>query len=478
MITPSDGLIVVVKRDCPTCVMVEPVLAELVRAGKPMSVITQDDPSFPAGVPGVAYDQSLERSVALDIEAVPTLIRFEAGRETARCIGWNRAEWEAASGAKGLGPGLPAMRPGCGSKNVEPGIADELAIRFGRVTFKASKVELGDDEDDCEACFDRDWTDGLPVVPPTPVRVKRMLEGTRRDPAEVLGLMPPDYQPATVEKIAINAVMAGCRPEYMPLLLAATEAALADSFALHGVIATTQFVGPIIIVNGPVRKALAMNTGINALGQGNRANSTVGRALQLAIRNIGGGKPGGVDRATLGTPGKVGFCFPEDEEGSPWEPLSVERGIAAGRSAVTLYAGYGVTGAVDQLSRTPEGLTASFAAMLRANYHPKTYPAPDAFVVVSPEHRRIYAEAGWSKAKLKAELHRLTTVPAEEIMTGVGGMATGVAREMAGRMVAKFAPDGLNIVAAGGQAGLFSAILTGWSPGKAGSHVTTRELRE
>ena len=166
-----DGLTVVVKRDCPTCVMVVPVLAELARAGKALRIITQDDPSFPSGLAGVAYDQTLEQSVALDIETVPTLLRIEGGREAARCIGWNREEWEAASGAKGLGPGLPSIRPGCGAKNVEPGIADELAVRFGKVTFTAGKVALGEGEDDCEACFDRDWTDGLPVVPPTPVRV-------------------------------------------------------------------------------------------------------------------------------------------------------------------------------------------------------------------------------------------------------------------------------------------------------------------
>ena len=259
-------------------------------------------------------DTALESSWHLNIETVPTVIRIKGGRESARAFGWHRGEWETLTGMRGLGEGLPAERPGCGSKTVDPGMVDELELRFGGVSFAARPVEIGGYEDDVEACFERDWSDGLPVVPPTPVRVLRMLRGTTRDPKEVLGMMPPDYPACTVEKVAINAVMAGCKPEYMPVLLAAVEAALDDRFCLHGVIATTMYIGPIVIVNGPARRQLGMNSGVNALGQGNRANSTIGRALQLAIRNIGGGKPGGVDRATLGNPGKLGFCFAEDEE--------------------------------------------------------------------------------------------------------------------------------------------------------------------
>jgi hypothetical protein len=292
--------------------------------------------------------------------------------------------------------------------------------------------------------------------------------------------MPPDYEAVTVEKVAINAVMAGCRPEYMPVLLAAVEGVLDDRFCLHGVIATTMFIGPIVIVNGPARKALGMNAGINALGQGNRANSSIGRALQLAIRNIGGGKPGGVDRATLGNPGKLTFCFPENEEVSAWEPLSVERGVAAGKSAVTLYAGYGVTGIIDQQARTPEQLTASFAAGLRAVYHPKSFPGPDAFLVMAPDHHRVYREAGWSKARFKAEIDRLTTVEADSVLAGADGMLPGVSPKLRGTRVAKFRPGGFNVVVAGGQAGLFSGILPGWSPGlnDVNSQVVTKEVGE
>src|SRR4029077_11950216 len=133
-------------------------------------------------------------------------------------------------------------------------------------------------------------------------------------------------------------------------------------------------------------------------------NATIGRALQLVVRNVGGGRPGGVDRATLGTPGKYTFCFAEDEAGSPWEPLHVERGMAPNSSAVTLFAAEGVRGVVDQLSREPESLARSFAACLRTVAHPKNVIAWDAVLVVSPEHARVFRDAGWTKSRLREEL--------------------------------------------------------------------------
>jgi hypothetical protein len=472
-----DGFVIVAKRDCPTCELVVPVMREIADKAGRLTVLTQDDPHFPPNLPNVVDDTDLERSWHLHIESVPTLLRIEGGRETARAFGWHRGEWEALTGIAGLGNALPAERPGCGSRTLDPGLIDELAIRFGNVTFKSRQVEIGGYEDEIEACFDREWSDGLPVVPPTPVRVHRMLQATKRDPMDVLGAMPPDYQPCTVEKVAINAVMAGCKPEYFPVVLAAVEAALDDRFCLHGVIATTMFIGPIVIVNGPIRRMLGMNSGVNVLGQGNRANNTIGRALQLAIRNIGGGKPGMIDRATLGSPSKVGFCFAEDEEGSCWESLAEERGVPKGGSAVTLFAGFGVTGMVDQNSRTPESLARSFAATLRGIHHVKGFPGPDAFVVISPEHQRTFREAGWSKARLKQELHALTTVPAEQVMAGADGMAAGVPQKLAGKTVRKFRPEGLNIVHAGGTAGMFSGILPGWSAGAdINSSPVTKEI--
>jgi hypothetical protein len=474
---PQDGLVAVVKRDCPTCVLTAPVLGDLARdAG--LTVYTQDDLSFPETVPGRVDDTTLDISHQLKIEIVPTLIRFEAGREIARTYGWDRAEWQRLTGIAGLGEGLPEARPGCGAKNVEPGVIERLKIRFNETGLRSRRIEIGEDEDEQEAMFARGWSDGLPLVPPTEERVLRMLDGTARDPQEVLGLVPPSLAAATVEKIAVNAVMAGCKPEYLPVVLAAVEAVLDESFAMHGVLATTMFVGPVIVVNGPVRRSIGMNSKGNALGQGNRANAAIGRALQLVIRNIGEGRPQEVDRATLGNPGKLTNCFAEDEEGSSWEPLSVERGLKPGRSAVTVFAGYGLQGIVDQTSRDPESLARSFAGSLRALSNVKHAPSCDALLVISPEHHRTFKNAGWSKTRLYEELYQLCEIPAAELGTGDQGIAEGAPQSLAGKTVNKFRPGGIMIVRAGGEAGMFSGIIAGWGVGGPRSSLpVTKEVR-
>src|SRR4051812_36562760 len=472
---PQDGLVAVVKRDCPTCELTAPVLGELARRAG-ITVYTQDDPSFPDTVPGPVHDLALDVSHQLKIEIVPTLIRIEGGREIARTYGWDRGEWERLTGIRGLGDGLPEQRPGCGAKNVEPGVLERLKVRFNETGLKSRRIEIGEDEDEQEAMFARGWSDGLPLVPPIEERVLRMLDGTARDPQEVVGLVPPALAAATVEKIAINAVMAGCKPEYLPVVLAAVEAVLDESFAMHGVLATTMFVGPVLIVNGPVRRRIGMNAKGNALGQGNRANAAIGRALQLVIRNIGGGRPQEVDRATLGNPGKYTYCFAEDEEGSIWEPLSVERGVKLGQSAVTVFAGYGLQGIVDQKSRDPESLAKSFAGSLKALSNVKHAPSCDALLVVCPEHHRTFKTAGWSKARLYEELYRLCEIPGDELVTGAKGIAEGGPSSLAGKSVNKFRPGGLMIVRAGGDAGMFSGIIGGWSAGgPRGSLPRTKE---
>jgi len=290
--------------------------------------------------------------------------------------------------------------------------------------------------------------------------------------------VPPALAAATVEKIAINAVMAGCKPEYLPVVLAAVEAVLEESFAMHGVLATTMFVGPVVIVNGPIRRRIGMNAKGNALGQGNRANAAIGRALQLVIRNIGEGRPQEVDRATLGNPGKLTYCFAEDEEGSSWEPLSVERGLAQGQSAVTVFAGYGLQGVVDQKSRDPESLARSFAESLKTLSNVKHAPACDALLVVCPEHHRTFRLAGWSKARLYEELYRLCEIPGSDLVAGAKGIAGGGPASLAGKTVNKFRPGGIMIVRAGGDAGMFSGIIGGWSVGgPRGSLPVTKEVR-
>ena len=473
---PDSGLVAIVKRDCETCVMTVPVLAELAKAGS-LTVITQDDPAFPEGVPH-GHDATLDVSHMLKIEVVPTLMRREGGIETARTFGWNKAEWCSIAGVDGLGGGLPEMRPGCGAKNVEPGILEELLVRHGETGLASRRVKLGTGEDEIEALFERGWSDGLPVVPPTEARVLRMLNGTSRDPKEVIGRVPSDLAECTVEKVAINAVMAGCKPEYLPVVIAAVEAALDEPFAMHGVLATTMYVGPVVIVNGPIRRAIGMNAKGNALGQGCRANNTIGRALQLVIRNVGGGRPQEVDRATLGNPGKITYCFAEDEEGSCWESLATERGIPEGKNAVTVFAGFGLQGVVDQKSRDPESLAQSFAECLKALHHPKLCPGADALIVITPEHERTFREANWSKKRLYDELYDRTRRLAEELMPGVDGIAEGTGGFAAGTMVPKFRDGGLMIVRAGGGAGMFSGIIGGWlASGEKGSAPVTKEIK-
>ena len=470
-----DGIVVFVKRDCPTCGLVTSVLHKL--AGEvPLTVYTQDDPAFPEEVEA-RDDTSLEMSWHHQIEAVPTLLRVEGGREAERTEGWNRADWERVTRRSGLGPELPDWRPGCGSLSVDPAREVELAVRFGGSALHARRVELAELEDPYEALDARGWTDGLPVVPPTEERVMAMLKGTARAPDEIVAVVPPDLVPCSVEKVAINAVMAGCKPEYLPVVLAALEAVCTDAFNMHGVLATTMGVGPVVVVGGPIRRAIGMNTGINALGQGNRASATIGRALQLTVRNVGGGRPGEVDRATFGNPGKFSFCFAEDEEGSPWSPRASDFGVEPGRSSVTVFAGEGVRDILDQLSREPDSLARSYAACLRTVHHPKLPGFADAMLVVGPEHARVFAEANWSKADLKGRLHELLQIPGRELVRGADGMAEGIPLEMADQTLPKFRPGGIHVVHVGGRAGLFSAIIGGWVQGEKGSQIVNREIR-
>src|SRR6266536_1282298 len=450
IVTPQlpDGLVAIVKRECPTCRVVAPVLGDLADGDVPLTVYTQDDPTFPDAVK-VVDDTDLQVSFALDVETVPTLLRVEGGAIVARTEGWLRSEWEALTGRAPLGSGLPEYRPGCGSRTLDPDVAAARATATGAARLRSRRIEIGDQEDDVEASLERGWSDGLPVVPPTPERVARMLTGTTREADEVVAVVPPDLVECTVEKVATNAVMAGCKPEYLP----------------------------VVLVNGPIARAIGMNSGVNALGKGNRANATIGRALQLVVRNVGGGRPGEVDRATLGNPGKYTFCFAEDDAGSPWEPLHVERGLDPGASAVTLFAGDGVRGVVDQLSRTPESLARSLAACLRAVPHPKLALGFDAVLVVSPEHAQRFRDAGWSKARLRDELLALLQIEGDGAVRGAGGIAEGLPEGLAGATVPKFRDDGLLLVHAGGGAGLFSAIIGGWINGPGGSQPVTREVR-
>ncbi|MEM7254963.1 MAG: thioredoxin [Pseudomonadota bacterium] len=471
-------LIAVVKRDCDTCQLVEPVLADLVRRGE-ITIYSQDDPTFPETAGGALDDRDLTASWRLNIDTVPTLLRLQNDRESGRAEGWDRAQWATLCDLPSSATSLPAYQPGCGSLTQLPGVADQLALKYDGADFRSRRIDVGEWDDAVELMYDRGWSDGLPTVAPTALRVARMLAGTHRDRHELVGLIPPNLVECTVEKVAINAVLAGCRPEYFPVVLAAVEGALRPEFSMHGLLATLWFSGPVLIVNGPVTKRIGMNWAGNALGQGNRANATIGRALQLLIRNVGGGLPGGVDRSVLGNPGKYTFCFAEDETDPSWEPLNVARGATPGTSSVTLFHGDGVQGVSAQLSRSPDDLSRSLAMALGAVAHPKLAKWSHAILVLSPDHYDIYKNAGWGRADVEGSLVDALRRPSADLLRGVGGVAEGIeATEEA--FVDKFHDGGLLVVRAGGRGGQLSAIIGGWSAQRRVKEVqiVTQEITE
>jgi hypothetical protein len=470
-------LVALVKHDCPVC---DQVLPALDAAG--VRVLSQSDPEETAAQAqrlGLArvpeLDADLALSERLDLEAVPAVVLLDGEREEGRVEGLHRArllDLAARAGAALDLDGLPEVRPGCASRTRDPDVAAHIAARRARREgrLRAREIEVGGLEDVHEALLARGVTDGLPVVPPTPERVMRMLEGTSRDPQDVVGVVPPYEGVATVEKVAINAVMAGCAPEHLPVVLAAVHAACRPEFAWHGLIATTHPAGPVVVAFGT---DVGINAAGNVLGQGTRANVTIGRALQLVGRNVGGGRPGVEDRAAHGQPGKVGLCFAEREDGNPWpspyaEPTVMLMALEAPRIVV------------DQLAREPEGLAASFALALESVAHPKQRLAWDAMLVVGPEHARVFGAAGWSRDDLRRRLFELTTSPASEIVRGAGGSPEGIEDRWVtdpDMPVAKFAaPERIQVVHAGGDAGLFSMVFGSWAAGEIGSAPVTEEV--
>ncbi len=460
--------------------MLEPVIGQLAQQFPDrLEVYVQDDPSFPANVDAPIDDSSLEYSYKNGIEIVPTLMRIEAGaEEKGRIHGWDRQQWRQFTGIANLGEDLVEFKPGCGSKTQDPGMDELLALRFDGGQLHSRSVEVGTAEDLLEACYDRGWSDGLPVVPPTPIRVMRMLKATGREASEIIGEVPPNNVPCSIEKVAINAVMAGCKPEYLPVVLASVEAALKDRFCMHGLLCTTYFSSPVMIVNGPVASQIGMNSGVNALGQGNRANATIGRALQLLIRNVGGGVPGGIDRAAMGNPGKYTYCFAEDESDEQWSSLAMDRGFEREQSVISLFAGEGLQPIVDQQSRNPESLAKTFASSLRSVVHSKLFGLADAILVISPEHRRVLREGGWGKVDLQQALYDDLITPGSAILRGVDGIAEGMPDKFKDKLLNKFRDDGLHIVSTGGTAGMFSAIISGWvASGERGSQMVSQVIK-
>jgi hypothetical protein len=308
-----------------------------------------------------------------------------------------------------------------------------------------------------EDMFERGWSDGLPVVPPTRARVDAMLGG--RDPHESLGEVPPAMGEATLERVAACAVLAGCRPEYFPVVVAAVEAALDPVFNLNGQAVTTQPAGQLVIVGGPVRDAIGVHSGMGVLGPGFRANLTIGRALRLVVTLTGGGAPGRLDRSTLGNPAKLGFCIAEDEASSPWEPLHVERGFAREDSVVTVVGCDAPLSISDHRATTPEELAEILGWAGAATWSPNWWPLGATSVyVICPEHQAMFGAAGWSKQRLREAMFEIVRKPARDLRRGETTPQVHAADPDA--LITKWdSPDDIVLLAAGGEAGRYSAVL-------------------
>ena len=501
------AVICFVKEDCPTCNDVMPALAGMQAAfcdvldffvpgqtAQGNRVLTERHGlQFP-----LLDDSTLKVSFAFDIDTVPTLIVCDAeGRAERTLVGFVREEWQQlavdlAERHSVAGPELawsefPEWRPGCGSMSADPLVADRLRAEAENSPLRARRIEIASQDDEFEFMFDQGFSDGLPLVPPSPERVIRMLAGTSRDSQEVIGVLAPNMGEATVEKIAINAVMAGCKPGYLPLIITAVEAVCDEAYNIHGVMATTMGASPVVVVNGPIRERLGMNMKLGALGQGSRANATIGRALRLAIRNIGGAKPGGTERSTLGNPMKFTMCFAEWEERNPWSPLHVERGFAPEDSVVSLFTmTSGPMLMVDQDSRSAAQLAGSIGLCLESVFHPKAHYATEVLVVICPEHVDTLVRDGYTKADIRARIQEVTARPIRELVEderSAVGFKRAVADKMSSaeldRLLPKFRrEEDIHLVVAGSEAGKFSGAFHGWVTGEIGSVSVSRKIEE
>jgi hypothetical protein len=304
------------------------------------------------------------------------------------------------------------------------------------------------------------WTDGLPIVPPTPDAVAACLNWAMTEPQQLIGIEPVRGVAISAEKLAINAVMAGCLPMHFPVVLTAITAMLRPEFLLHGATASTGGCAVLIVINGPIRQELGIASSFNTLGNSDRATAVIGRAIRLALINILEVRPGGIDRSTLGHPGKFSYCVAEDEENTTWLPLSVQRGLPPEVSAVTVLAAGSPRQIMNEWTTNPEEILETFAAEMRANMrHYSIWPGNYA-VIIPPQLRDHLQSAGWSKTDIAAFIHERACIYRRE-WADVGKAM--VVRDRGDTLYAALeSPDQLLVVAAGGPAGAFGAIIPPW----------------
>ena len=338
----------------------------------------------------------------------------------------------------------------------------------------AVELEVAGWAEAIEACFERGWTDGLPVVPATEDAVRRSLAAAGLAPGEVVLTEATRRRTVTAEKVAINAVLAGCRPEYMPVLLAALEAMADPAFTLHGAITSTGGSATLVVVNGPIRHRLGFNAGGNVFGPGWRANATVGRAIRLITLNCLGAQPGVLDRSTQGHPGKYTYCIAEHEEENPWTPLHVDRGFARDTSTVTVFAAEGPHNVLSHYGPTADAIVFALADTMASL---GSFSPGESFVVLAPEHVKILARDGWTKPRIREAVYARARRTRADLKRGgklPGEVEPGDETAWVHRGTG---PQDIHLVVAGGGPGGHSAFIPSWSRDR-NSLAVTRAIRE
>jgi hypothetical protein len=348
-------------------------------------------------------------------------------------------------------------------------IAAKMTARPGEDAPQRREPDLvipaGSPQDVTAAFYRNGWTDGLPIVPPSPQAVREMLSGTDLPANHVLGAMPPRNGLATVEKIAINAVMAGCRPTYLPVLIAAVEAMLEKDFNLESVQTSTGAHSPVLLVNGPIRHQIRVNFSSGAMGHGWQANATLGRAIRFMLINIGGAHIGTSDMTTLGMAENISYCFAENEEQNPWMPFHVEQGFAAEDSTVSVMGAYSPEHVTDHVGVEPQEILAVVADAISrlTRFHlPAIEPmfSRDSLLVLCPEHAQSIARAGWTKKDIQQFVFEHSSLPYQKLKALRRRIdASKLRAGSEGETVPMFErPDGLKIIVAGGP-GKHSAYI-------------------
>jgi hypothetical protein len=323
-----------------------------------------------------------------------------------------------------------------------------------------------------EFCFQQGWTDGLPVVPPTESGVRAMLDAAGLEPGTEIAFIR--QVSVTAEKVAANAVMAGCKPEYLPVVVAAVDGLGDPRWSYHGPSTSTGGAAVLMIVNGPIARELGVNSGDNLFGPGWRANMTIGRAVRLVMRNVCGSIPGELDRGTLGHPGKISYVIAENEEESPWTPLHVERGFAPTQSTVTVMAAESPHQFYNQLSSTAEGVLTTLSDSMQISG--SVMGQPNYALVIAGEHMRTIARDGWQKSDIRKFVFEHTQnshAHLKRTQRMSGAIEPGDETRMRPLVLSA---DDILVVAAGGRAGAFSSFIPGWSSRRT-SEAVTKEIR-